>query len=62
MAQPGKGGKVHPSKRHNNPMVYKNGKPRLRGLNTKQLSDLLEKTQGNKNKDKIKREIERKTK
>ena len=41
-------------------MVYKNGKPRLRGLNTKQLSDLLEKTQGNKNKAKITRELKRK--
>ena len=60
MAQPGNKARVHPSKRHNNPMVYKNGKPRLRGLNTKQLSDLLEKTQGNKNKAKITRELKRK--
>ena len=61
MAQPGKG-PVHPSKRHNNPMLYKSGKPRLRGLNTKQLSDLLEKTQGNKNKAKVQRELKRKQK
>ena len=44
MAQPGQKA-VHKSKRHNNPMTYKSGKPRLRGLNTKQLSDLLAKTQ-----------------
>ena len=60
MAQPGT--KVHPSRRHNNPMLYKSGKPRLRGLNTKQLSDLLEKTQGNKNKAKVQRELKRKQK
>jgi hypothetical protein len=62
MAQPGKAGKVHPSKRHNNPMAYKSGKPRLRGLNTKQLSALLEKTSTKKDKSKIEREIARKTK
>jgi len=60
MAQPGNKARVHPSRRHNNPMVYKSGKPRLRGLNTKQLSDLLEKTQGNKNKAKVQRELKRK--
>jgi len=59
MAQPGKG-PVHPSKRHNNPMLYKSGKPRLRGLNTKQLSELLAKTQGRKNQAKVERELKRK--
>lgn len=52
--------KVHPSKRHNNPMLYKNGKPRLRPLNTKQLTALLEKTQVKKEKSKIERELKRK--
>jgi hypothetical protein len=62
MAQPGKGGRVHPSRRHNNPMLYKSGKPRLRPLNVKQLSELLNKTQVKKEKCKIEREIARKTK
>jgi hypothetical protein len=52
--------RVHPSKRHNNPQLYKSGKPRLRGLNTKQLSALLEKTQVKKDKCKIERELRRK--
>ena len=59
MAQPGNKA-VHKSRRHNNPMLYKSGKPRLRGLNTKQLSDLLAKTQGKKNQAKIQRELKRK--
>ena len=59
MAQPGNK-LVHKSKRHNNPMTYKSGKPRLRGLNTKQLSVLLEKTQVKKEKCKIGRELKRK--
>jgi hypothetical protein len=63
MAQPGsKGGKIHPSKRHNNPMVYKSGKPRLRTLNLKQLEELKNKTQGNKNVAKIEREILKRSK
>ena len=61
MAQPGNKA-VHKSKRHNNPMVYKSGKPRLRPLNVKQLTELLGKTQGRKNQSKIEREIARKTK
>lgn len=59
MAQPGNKA-VHKSRRHNNPMLYKSGKPRLRGLNTKQLSDLLAKTQGKKNQAKVERELKRK--
>ena len=59
MAQPGNKA-VHKSRRHNNPMLYKSGKPRLRGLNTKQLSDLLAKTQGRKNQAKVERELKRK--
>ena len=57
MATPGKGGRVHPSKRHNNPMLYKNGAPRLRPLNLDQLNKLLEKTSIKKVAAKIKREI-----
>jgi hypothetical protein len=59
MAQPGNK-QVHKSRRHNNPNAYKSGKPRLRPLNTKQLSDLLEKAQGKKNQAKIERELKRK--
>jgi hypothetical protein len=62
MAQPGNKARVHPSKRHNNPMVYKSGKPRLRPLNVKQLTALLDKTQVKKEKCKIEREIARRTK
>jgi hypothetical protein len=60
MAQPGNK-LVHRSKRHNNPMTYKSGKPRLRTLNTAQLSALVEKTQVKKEASKIKREIARRT-
>ena len=60
MAQPG--ARIHPSKRHNNPMLYKSGKPRLRTLNVTQLNALVEKTQVKKEKSKIIREIARRTK
>jgi hypothetical protein len=61
MAQPGNK-QVHKSKRHNNPMAYKSGKPRLRPLNLTQLTALLDKTQVKKEKCKIEREIAKKTK
>jgi len=60
MAQPG--ARIHPSKRRNNPMTYKSGKPRLRTLNVTQLNALIEKTQVKKEKSKIIREIARRTK
>jgi hypothetical protein len=60
MAQPGNKGRVHPSKRHNNPMLYKSGKPRLRPLNVSQLATLLDKTQRKKEKAKIVNEMRRK--
>jgi hypothetical protein len=52
--------RVHPGKRHNNSMLYKNGKPRLRPLNITQLTALIDKTQRKKDKAKISREIARK--
>jgi hypothetical protein len=58
MAQPGNK-LVHKSKRHNNPMTYKSGKPRLRTLNAAQLTALVEKTQVKKEASKIKRELAR---
>ena len=54
-------GKVHPGKRHANPMLTKNGKARLGPLNIKQLEELLGKTQQKKTKSKISREIARRT-
>lgn len=54
-------GRIHPGKRKANPMLTKNGKPRLGPLNIKQLGDLLEKTQQKKTKAKISREIARRT-
>lgn len=52
--------RVHPGKRKGNPMLYKNGKPRLRPLNITQLTALVDKTQRKKDKAKITREIARK--
>jgi len=52
--------RVHPSKRHNHPLQYKSGKPRLRPLNLTQLIALIDKTQRKKDKSKISREISRK--
>ena len=53
--------KTHPSKRHNNPLAYKSGKPRLRTLNIKKLTALIEKTQRKKDRAKITNEIARQT-
>ena len=61
MAQPGNK-QVHKSKRHNNPMTYKSGKPRLRTLNVTQLTALVDKTQVKKEKSKITSEIARRSK
>ena len=52
-------GRVHPGRRKANPMLTRNGKPRLGPLNLKQLTELKEKTQQKKNKAKIAREIAR---
>ncbi len=52
MAQAGQG-KIHPGRRKANPMMTKNGKPRLGPLNIKQLTDLLAKTTKPKEKVKI---------
>ena len=51
--------RVHPGKRKANPMLTRNGKPRLGPLNLKQLEELKEKTLQKKNKVKIAREIAR---
>ena len=49
--------RVHPGRRKGNPMLTRNGKPRLGPLNIKQLEELREKMQQKKNKAKISREI-----
>lgn len=45
--------------RKKNPNLYKNGGPRIRGMNKTQLENLLEKTSQKKIKAKIRKEIER---
>ena len=52
--------RVHPGKRKANPMLTRNGKPRLGPLNVSQLTAMLDKTQRKKDKSKISREIARK--
>ena len=52
--------RVHPGKRKGDPMMTRNGKPRLGPLNVLQLTAMLDKTQRKKDKSKISREIARK--
>jgi len=52
--------RVHPGKRKANPMMTKNGKPRLGPLNVAQLTAMIDKTQRKKDKAKISKEIARK--
>ena len=52
--------KVHPGKRKGDPMLTRNGKPRLGPLNVTQLTAMLDKTQRKKDKAKLSREIARK--
>ena len=52
--------RVHPGRRKGDPMLTRNGKPRLGPLNVAQLTELMEKTQQKKTKIKISREIARK--
>jgi hypothetical protein len=54
-----KAGRIHPGRRKANPMLTRNGKPRLGPLNITQLEELLDKTQQKKTKAKISREIAR---
>ena len=51
--------RVHPGKRHNNPLQYKSGKPRLRGLTVNQLSGLLNKISTKKERRKVVNQLER---
>lgn len=60
MAKPGGQQRLHPSKRHADPMKTRNGKDRLGPLNIQQLQILAEKAQRGKDRAKILREIFRK--
>lgn len=52
--------RVHPGKRKANPMMTRNGKPRLGPLNVSQLTTMLDKAQRKKDKAKLSRELARK--
>jgi len=56
MAQP----QVHKSKRHANPMLTRNGRPRYKAFTIKQLEEALGKAEEGKKKAKIMQEIKRK--
>jgi hypothetical protein len=57
MAQP----QVHKSRRHANPMLTRNGRPRYKAFTIKQLEEALVKADEGKKKAKIMQEIKRKT-
>lgn len=57
MAQP----QVHKSRRHNNPMLTHNGRPKYKAFSVKQLEEALAKAEEGKKKAKIMQEIKRKT-
>ena len=60
MAKAGGTQRIHPSKRHADPMKTKNGKTRLGPLNIQQLQELAEKSKRGKDRAKFLKEIFRK--
>lgn len=60
MAKPGGQQRIHPSRRHADPLKTKNGKHRLGPLNIAQLQELAEKAQRGKDRAKFLKEIFRK--
>jgi len=60
MAKAGGTQRIHPSKRHADPMKTKNGKTRLGPLNIQQLQELAEKAKRGKDRAKFLKEIFRK--
>jgi len=60
MAKAGGTQRIHPSKRHADPMKTKNGKMRLGPLNIQQLQELAEKAKRGKDRAKFLKEIFRK--
>lgn len=58
MAQP----QVHKSRRHNNPMLTHNGRPKYKAFTIKQLEEALQKAEAGKKRAKIVQELNRKLK
>ena len=52
---------IHKSRRHNNPMLTHNGRPKYKAFTIKQLEEALSKAEEGKKKAKIMQEIKRKT-
>ena len=52
---------IHKSRRHNNPMLTHNGRPKYKAYTIKQLEQALVKAEEGKKKVKIMQEIKRKT-
>lgn len=52
---------IHKSRRHNNPMLTHNGRPKYKAFSVKQLEEALTKAEEGKKKAKIMQEIKRKT-
>jgi hypothetical protein len=52
---------IHKSRRHNNPMLTHNGRPKYKAFTIKQLEEALAKAEEGKKKAKIMQEIKRKT-
>jgi hypothetical protein len=51
---------IHPSKRHNKPMLTHNGKPKYKAFTIKQLEEALAKAEKGKKQAKILQELNRK--
>jgi len=54
--------RIHPGKRKANPILTKNGKPRLRVQSVNQLKALIENSQRGRDRAKYERELNRRTK
>ena len=52
---------IHKSRRHNNPMLTHNGRPKYKAFTIKQLEEALAKAEEGEKKAKIMQEIKRKT-
>lgn len=60
MANSGTQQRLHPSRRHRDPMKTKNGKDRLKPLTIQQLTAMAEKTVRNRDRARVLKEIMRK--
>jgi hypothetical protein len=52
---------IHKSRRHNNPMLTHNGRPKYKAFTIKQLEEALTKAEAGKKRAKIMQELNRKT-